>query len=104
MADLFQAGGKRIRPALVLLSALCGSYELDRLKPAAMAAEFRHAATLVHDDVIVRSATRRGRPTMAAALGGLPAKVDGDFYFAKAYKPSSRTQCRQVVVILARTV
>ncbi|TMD27184.1 MAG: polyprenyl synthetase family protein [Chloroflexi bacterium] len=104
MADLFQAGGKRIRPALVLLSALCGSYELDRLKPAAMAVEFTHAATLVHDDVIDRSATRRGRPTMAAALGDEPAIVIGDFYFAKAYEHASRTHVPEVVDILARTV
>ncbi len=104
MADLFQAGGKRIRPALVLLSALCGSYELDRLKPAAMAVEFTPAATLVHDDVIDRSATRRGRPTMAAALGDEPAIVIGDFYFAKAYEHASRTHVPEVVDILARTV
>jgi len=104
MADLFQAGGKRIRPALVLLSAMCGSYELDRLMPAAMAVEFTHAATLVHDDVIDRSATRRGRPTVAAALGDEPAIVIGDFYFAKAYEHAARTQLPQVVDILARTV
>ncbi len=104
MADLFQAGGKRIRPALVLLSAMCGTYELDRLMPAAMAVEFTHAATLVHDDVIDRSATRRGRPTVAAALGDEPAIVIGDFYFAKAYEHAARTHLPQVVDILARTV
>ncbi len=104
MADLFQAGGKRIRPALVLLSAMCGSYELDRLIPAAVAVEFTHAATLVHDDVIDRSATRRGRPTVAAALGDEPAIVIGDFYFAKAYEHAARTHLPQVVDILARTV
>ena len=66
MADLFEAGGKRIRPALVLLAAMCGHYDLGRLTPAAMAVELTHAATLVHDDVIDRSAVRRGRPTVAA--------------------------------------
>ena len=60
MADLFQAGGKRIRPALVLLGAKCGRYDFERLTPAAMAVELTHAATLVHDDVIDRSPTRRG--------------------------------------------
>jgi geranylgeranyl pyrophosphate synthase len=44
-----------------------------------MAVEFTHAATLVHDDVIDRSATRRGRPTVAARLGAEPAIVIGDF-------------------------
>jgi heptaprenyl diphosphate synthase len=104
MADLFEAGGKRIRPALVLLSAMCGRYDLERLLPAAMAVEFTHAATLVHDDVIDRSATRRGRPTVAARLGDEPAIVIGDFYFAKAYENAAKTQVPEVVDVLARTV
>ena len=104
MADLFAAGGKRVRPALVLLSASCGSYDLDRLTPAAMAVELTHAATLVHDDVIDRSAVRRGRPTVAASLGDEPAIVIGDFYFAKAYEHAARTDSTEVVGILARAV
>ena len=104
MADLFEAGGKRIRPALVLLSAMCGRYDSSRLMPAAMAVELVHAATLVHDDVIDRSATRRGRPTVAAALGDEPAIVIGDFYFAKAYESAAATGVSEVVDILARAV
>ena len=104
MADLFAAGGKRLRPALVLLTAKCGRYDLERLTPAAMAAELTHAATLVHDDVIDRSPVRRGRPTVAASLGDEPAIVIGDFYFAKAYEHASRTAEPEVVGILARAV
>ena len=104
MADLFAAGGKRIRPALVLLAARCGRYDLDRLGPAAMAVELTHAATLVHDDVIDRSTTRRGRPTVAATLGNEPAIVIGDFYFARAYEHAARTGVPEVVDILARAV
>ena len=104
MADLFEAGGKRIRPALVLLSAKCGTYDTRRLFPAAMAVEVTHAATLVHDDVIDRSATRRGRPTVAAKLGDEPAIVVGDFYFAKAYELAARTESPEVVAVLARAV
>jgi heptaprenyl diphosphate synthase len=104
MADLFAAGGKRLRPALVLLSARCGHYDLDRLIPAAMAVELTHAATLVHDDVIDRAPVRRGRPTVAAALGDEPAIVIGDFYFAKAYEHAARTESTEVVGVLARTV
>ncbi len=104
MADLFAAGGKRVRPALVLLSARCGSYDLDILTPAAMAVELTHAATLVHDDVIDRSAMRRGRPTVAASLGDEPAIVIGDFYFAKAYEHAARTRSTEVVAILAQAV
>jgi heptaprenyl diphosphate synthase len=104
MADLFEAGGKRIRPALVLLAAMCGRYDLSRLLPAAMAVEMTHAATLVHDDVIDRSPTRRGRPTVAASLGDEPAIVIGDYYFAKAYENAARTGVAEVVDILARAV
>lgn len=104
MADLFEAGGKRIRPALVLLSAKCGRYDIQRLTPAAMAVELTHAATLVHDDVIDRAPTRRGRPTVSARLGDEPAIVIGDYYFAKAYEQAARTGIAEVVDILARTV
>jgi geranylgeranyl pyrophosphate synthase len=104
MADLFAAGGKRVRPALVLLSARCGRYDLDQLTPAAMAVELTHAATLVHDDVIDRSPVRRGRPTVAASLGDEPAIVIGDFYFAKAYEHAARTDSTEVVGILAQAV
>ena len=104
MANLFEAGGKRIRPALVLLSAMPGRYDLARLVAAAMAVELTHAATLVHDDVIDRSAVRRGRPTVAALLGDEPAIVIGDYYFAKAYELAARTRSPEVVAILARTV
>jgi geranylgeranyl pyrophosphate synthase len=104
MADLFAAGGKRLRPALVLLAARCGRYDLEKLTPAAMSVELTHAATLVHDDVIDRASVRRGRPTVAASLGDEPAIVIGDFYFAKAYEHAARTDSAEVVGILARTV
>ena len=104
MADLFSAGGKRIRPALVLLTARIGAYDLERLVPAAMAVELTHAATLVHDDVIDRATVRRGRPTVAARLGDEPAIVVGDYYFAKAYEQAANTQSPEVVTILADAV
>jgi heptaprenyl diphosphate synthase len=104
MADLVAAGGKRIRPALVLLAAKCGNYELRKLFPAAIAVELTHAATLVHDDVIDRAPVRRGRPTVAAQLGDEPAIVVGDFYFAKAYEQAALTDSPEVVAMLARAV
>lgn len=104
MADLVAAGGKRIRPALVLLAARCGRYYLKTLTPAAISVELTHAATLVHDDVIDRAQVRRGRPTVAAQLGDEPAIVVGDFYFAKAYEQAALTDSPEVVAILARAV
>ena len=104
MSELFAAGGKRLRPALVLLTARLGQYEDARVIPAAMAVETVHAATLVHDDVIDRASTRRGRPTVATTVGSDSAIVVGDFYFAKAYELASRTRSAEVVAILARAV
>jgi geranylgeranyl pyrophosphate synthase len=104
MADLIEAGGKRIRPALLLLSARLGRYDFDSLAPAALAVELIHAATLVHDDVIDGSQIRRGRPTVMATHGEGAAIVVGDFYFAKAHREASRTGRSQVVDLLAAAV
>ncbi|MEP7104908.1 MAG: polyprenyl synthetase family protein [Chloroflexota bacterium] len=104
MAELFGSGGKRLRPALVLLCANLGDYRFDRVAPAAIAVELTHAATLVHDDVIDRAATRRGRPTAAATAGSEAAILVGDHYFARAYLESSRTGIAEVVSELAAAV
>ena len=58
-----EGGGKRIRPALTLLSGKFYQYDLDYLLPMATAVELLHTATLVHDDAIDKSAVRRGRRT-----------------------------------------
>ena len=104
VSELFAAGGKRLRPALVLLSAHLGRYRLERAEPAAMAVELLHAATLIHDDVIDRSDTRRGRPTVAASEGLEAAIVVGDHAFAKAYREASRSGDPEVVAELAEAV
>ena len=104
MSQLLQAGGKRIRPAIVVLSAMCGQYRSEPAVAAAVAVEIVHGATLVHDDVIDRAPTRRGLPTVAASLGDEAAIVIGDFYFAKAYDWAARTGTPEAVAILADAV
>lgn len=104
MGDLLAAGGKRIRPALVVLTAMCGAYQRDPSVSAAVAVEIVHAATLVHDDVIDSASMRRGRPTVAASLGDEPAIVIGDFYFAKAYEWAAHTGVPEAVAVLAGAV
>jgi secondary thiamine-phosphate synthase enzyme len=85
MRRLVEAGGKRLRPALVLLCSHLGPRS-DRLRAAelASAVELIHNATLVHDDYVDQSSERRGRPTVAAAEGPERAIAVGDYYFAKA--------------------
>ena len=85
MRRLVEAGGKRLRPRLVQLTAHVGPRH-DPLRAAALAAavELLHNATLIHDDYVDESTHRRGRPTVAAAEGPERAIAVGDFYFAKA--------------------
>jgi secondary thiamine-phosphate synthase enzyme len=85
MRRLVEAGGKRLRPRLVQLTAHIGPHH-DPLRAAALAAaiELLHNATLIHDDYVDESTHRRGRPTVAAAEGPERAIAVGDFYFAKA--------------------
>ncbi|HKF17038.1 MAG TPA: secondary thiamine-phosphate synthase enzyme YjbQ [Candidatus Dormibacteraeota bacterium] len=85
MRRLVEAGGKRLRPLLAMLSSRLGAHD-DPLRAAALAAaiELLHHASLVHDDYVDQAATRRGRPTVAAREGAARAVAVGDYYFAKA--------------------
>ncbi len=85
MRRLLEAGGKRLRPKLVQLTARIGP-RTEPLRAAALGAavELLHNATLIHDDYVDESTHRRGRPTVAAAEGPERAVAVGDYYFAKA--------------------
>ena len=78
------AGGKRMRPALLLLAAeMCG-YTGPRRVHVAAAVELLHTATLLHDDVVDLSELRRGRPSANALWGNRRAVLAGDFFYARA--------------------
>ncbi|KPD00845.1 Heptaprenyl diphosphate synthase component 2 [Geobacillus sp. BCO2] len=81
---LLQAGGKRIRPVFVLLSARFGRYDFERIKHVAVALELIHMASLVHDDVIDDADVRRGRPTIKARWSNRFAMYTGDYLFARS--------------------
>jgi octaprenyl-diphosphate synthase len=79
------SGGKRIRPALLLLSArACGADQRDRAVALASAAEMMHAASLIHDDIVDHSAMRRGRPSATARWGADVSVLAGDFLYSRA--------------------
>ncbi len=80
------SGGKRLRPALVCLSAYATGLPVDktRLIPLAAAAELMHMATLIHDDVVDNTTTRRGRPTASALFGNGVTVLTGDYLLAKS--------------------
>jgi geranylgeranyl pyrophosphate synthase len=75
--------GKKLRTALTLLTGKLIDYRLDKLIPLSAGFEMLHLASLVHDDIIDRAATRRGLPTINARFGNDIAILLGDFYFAK---------------------
>lgn len=83
MELIVKAGGKRLRPALVILSSRLGDPVVDAVFNVAMGIEFIHTATLVHDDLIDSAPTRRGIPTIHQAFGPNQAIIIGDYYFAK---------------------
>jgi octaprenyl-diphosphate synthase len=85
-AYLIEAGGKRLRPLLVLLCAkACGYQGSDHVKLAAVI-EFLHTAMLLHDDVVDESNLRRGRKTVNAAWGNAPSVLVGDFLHSRAFE------------------
>jgi len=86
-AHLFSAGGKRIRPALVTLSAAaCGGESSDgRVTSIAAAAELVHTASLLHDDVVDAASARRGVSTANATWGNTLSVLGGDFLLSKAF-------------------
>ena len=102
MRRLMEAGGKRLRPRLVQLTAQLGpQYEPLRTAGLAAAVEILHNATLVHDDYVDESTHRRGRPTVAAAEGPERAIAVGDYYFAKATRLIAETGNNDVTQTIA---
>jgi octaprenyl-diphosphate synthase len=94
-------GGKRLRPALLLLAAgACGYRGEDRL-PLAAVVEFIHTATLLHDDVVDESHLRRGRRTANAAFGNAAAVLVGDFLYSRAFQMMVDLENMRVMHVLA---
>lgn len=105
MEHVLDAGGKRLRPALVFLAANLGpAHRIDDVHRAAMALEFIHNATLVHDDLIDGAPTRRGLRTIHETLGPNPAIIIGDYYFAKGANLMSQIGLPSIDAVLSQTV
>ena len=87
---LLEAGGKRLRPVLVLLGASLGDATNNEVIKAAVVVELTHLATLYHDDVMDRAPLRRGVPTAHEVWGNSVAILTGDLLFARASQIVSR--------------
>ena len=100
---IISAGGKRLRPALLLLfSGALGNRHADRFTLAAVV-EFIHTATLLHDDVVDESTLRRGRLTANERFGNAPSVLVGDFLYSRAFQMMVELDNMRVMQVLAET-
>ena len=98
---LVSAGGKRLRPALLLLASGALGYRGERRYELAAVIEFIHTATLLHDDVVDASDLRRGRQTANAAFGNAAAVLVGDFLYSRAFQMMVSAGRMRVLEVLA---
>ena len=99
---LVQAGGKRLRPLLVLLAARsCGDSSQNPVK-LAVAIEFLHTAMLLHDDVVDESTMRRGRRTANAEWGNAASVLVGDFLHSRAFELMVELGCIDVMALISK--
>jgi len=101
---LLDSGGKRVRPALALLSAGLFAADRDHAVSLAAAVEMLHTATLVHDDLIDGALLRRGIPTLNAKWSPDATVLTGDYLFARAASFAARTESVRVMNIFAETL
>src|SRR6202158_2592791 len=97
---LQSAGGKRLRPALVLLSAKLAGNGGDSAIQLGAVVELIHAATLVHDDVIDTAETRRGRPSTNVQWGNHTCVLAGDWMYMQAFQIALRERSFQILELL----
>jgi octaprenyl-diphosphate synthase len=98
---IVNAGGKRIRPRLVLLVSQALGYDGPERHELAAIVEFIHTATLLHDDVVDESTLRRGRATANAVFGNAASVLVGDFLYSRAFQMMVSVDRMRVLQVLA---
>ncbi len=98
---IINSGGKRLRPALVLLSAGVFGKVNSHHHTLAAVVEFIHTATLLHDDVVDESSMRRGRATANTLFGNAASVLVGDFVYSRAFQMMVEVQNMRVMEILS---
>ncbi|HWV18343.1 MAG TPA: octaprenyl diphosphate synthase [Rhodocyclaceae bacterium] len=98
---IIQSGGKRMRPALVLLVAGAFGYQGRNHHELAAVVEFIHTATLLHDDVVDESSLRRGRDTANALFGNAASVLVGDFLYSRAFQMMVNVGDMRVMEVLS---
>lgn len=95
------AGGKRMRPAMVLMVARALGYEGTHHQLLAAVVEFIHTATLLHDDVVDKSDLRRGRETANAVFGNAASVLVGDYLYSRAFEMMVEADSMRIMSILS---
>ncbi|MEX1994258.1 MAG: octaprenyl diphosphate synthase [Steroidobacteraceae bacterium] len=98
---IVDAGGKRLRPLLVVLAARAAGATDSAHIPAAALIEFIHTATLLHDDVVDDSAKRRGRDTANEAFGNPASVLVGDFLYSRAFQMMAALDSPALIRVMA---
>ncbi len=98
---IIAAGGKRLRPALLLLAAGAVGYRGTHHHELAAVVEFIHTATLLHDDVVDESDLRRGRDTANALFGNAASVLVGDFLYSRAFQMMVSVGSMRIMEVLA---
>lgn len=98
---IISAGGKRLRPALLLLCCGALGYKGEQRYNMAAVVEFIHTATLLHDDVVDDSDLRRGAPTANARFGNPASVLVGDFLYSRAFQMMVDAQSMRIMQVLA---
>ena len=98
---IISAGGKRLRPVLLLLTCGALGYKGEQRHNLAAVVEFIHTATLLHDDVVDESTLRRGRPTANENFGNPASVLVGDFLYSRAFQMMVDADSMRVMQVLA---
>lgn len=98
---IIHSGGKRLRPALVILAAGLFDYKGSHHHNLAAVVEFIHTATLLHDDVVDESALRRNQATANALFGNAASVLVGDFLYSRAFQMMVEVENMRVMEVLA---
>lgn len=104
LGTLTNETGKMLRPAFLILSSHFGTFDREKMITLASAIEILHMATLVHDDVIDRSAVRRGLPTLHTVYGEKNAVIMGDYLFSRAFRLASDYAEKENALSIAQVV
>lgn len=100
---IINAGGKRLRPLLLILAAKACNYEGKHHHLMAVVIELIHTATLLHDDIVDEAETRRGQQTANEAWSNAAAVLVGDFIYSRAFEMMVEPDSMQVMQILSKT-